>query len=375
MLTVKLRYILQDTDRHGNPRIYFRKRGSPMTRMRHEPGSREFMDDYHALVRGETLESETPAPRITKPTAGTWRALCVSYFASGDFKQLDARVQRVRRQILETTFTEPLSQDSKDLYGDMPVVHMGMKAVRVLRDRKSTVPEAANMRLKSIRQVFKWALSDEVPGVVTNPARDVEYFHSASDGFHTWSIEEVERFERFYPIGTPARLAFAILMYLGVRRSDLVRLGPQHVRGGWITFTVFKGRNRDRVELSLPILKPLQAVLEGTPCGNLTFLVTTHGKPFTSNGFGNRMRKWCDTAGLPDCTAHGLRKAGATIAAENGATDHQLMAIFGWKTIKQAERYTKKARQKKLAGSAMGLMERTEESDSPDDGVQKRATK
>jgi len=39
-------------------------------------------------------------------------------------------------------------------------------------------------------------------------------------------------------------------------------------------------------------------------------------------------------SGLAKCSAHGLRKAGATIAAENGATDQQLMAMFGWTYIK-----------------------------------------
>jgi hypothetical protein len=52
--------------------------------------------------------------------------------------------------------------------------------------------------------------------------------------------------------------------------------------------------------------------------GDLTFLVTKHGKPFTANGFGNWFRDRCDEARLPQCSAHGLRKAGATIAAENG---------------------------------------------------------
>jgi hypothetical protein len=40
-----------------------------------------------------------------------------------------------------------------------------------------------------------------------------------------------------------------------------------------------------------------------------------------------------------------LRKAGATIAANNGATSRQLMAIFGWDTLKEAERYTRGADQ------------------------------
>jgi hypothetical protein len=59
--------------------------------------------------------------------------------------------------------------------------------------------------------------------------------------------------------------------------------------------------------------------------------------------------------------AHGLRKAGATIAADNGATAHQLMAIFGWDTLKMAERYTRGADQKRLAQSAMHMLEMQEQ--------------
>lgn len=81
-----------------------------------------------------------------------------------------------------------------------------------------------------------------------------------------------------------------------------------------------------------------------------------NGRPFTSNDFGNKFRDWCDQAGLPHCMAHELRKAGACIAAENGAAQKQLMAIFGWQTMKEAAHYTKMANQKKLAASAMPLL-------------------
>jgi hypothetical protein len=60
----------------------------------------------------------------------------------------------------------------------------------------------------------------------------------------------------------------------------------------------------------------------------MTYIVTEFGKPFTAAGFGNKFRDWCDEGGLEGCAAHGLRKAGATIAADNGATAHQLMAIY-----------------------------------------------
>jgi hypothetical protein len=45
--------------------------------------------------------------------------------------------------------------------------------------------------------------------------------------------------------------------------------------------------------------------------------------------------------------------SGLAVAANNGATARQLMAIFGWDTIRQAEHYTRKADQKQLAGAAM----------------------
>lgn len=356
MLTIKLRHVLEDTDRHGNVRVYFRKRGQRMVRMRDPIGSPEFMAQYQKLMSGE-IEAP-PVAQISRPLPGTWRALCVGYFASSQFRRLDDYTQARRRGVLEGTFIEPLAPESKDHFGEMPVQRFGSKAVRVLRDRKIEFPEAANMRLKAIRQVFKWAIDDEVSGVKNNPARDVDYFRSATDGFHSWTIEEVEQYETYHPVGTRARLALALMMYLGVRRSDVVLLGRQHVRDGWLNFTATKGRKRSPTRLSLPILSELQEIIDATECGHLAFLVTEFGKPFTANGFGNRFKKWCVEAGLPHCSAHGLRKAGAVIAAENGATDHQLMAIFGWKTIKEAQRYTKAARQKILAGSGMPLLRR-----------------
>lgn len=105
----------------------------------------------------------------------------------------------------------------------------------------------------------------------------------------------------------------------------------------------------------------LQAEIDAAPTGDLTFLVTEYGQPFSMKGFGARFRRWCDEAGLPHCTIHGLRKAGAVRAAENGATAHQLMSIFGWLTLAEAERYTKAVRQRLMAGEAMDMLTRTKE--------------
>ncbi|WP_298304843.1 tyrosine-type recombinase/integrase, partial [Reyranella sp.] len=87
------------------------------------------------------------------------------------------------------------------------------------------------------------------------------------------------------------------------------------------------------------------------------YLVTERGVPFTVNGFGNKFQDWVKAAGLPvGLAAHGLRKAAATLVAEGGASDRQLMALFGWETEKEANRYTKRASRKKLAGHAAPLL-------------------
>jgi hypothetical protein len=52
-------------------------------------------------------------------------------------------------------------------------------------------------------------------------------------------------------------------------------------------------------------------------------------------------------------SAHGLRKIGATRAANNGATVAQLNAIFGWTGSKMASLYTQNADRKRLAQDAI----------------------
>ncbi len=352
---------VEDRDRHGNIRIYYRARGEPKVRLRAMPWTPEFMDAYEA--------AKSLAPPITNKgiNVGTWRWLCVRYFTEcADYFRLDDRTKRARRGILENTFDEPIAPGSLKLFRDFPLSRMTADAVEVLRDRKLGFPEAANGRVKAIRAVFKWAVRKKGPDgtalVSHNPARDVPYLKSNNpSGYHTWTLEEVRQFEKHHPIGSKARLALALLLFTGQRRSDITRLGRQNMRDGKITFTQFKGRNRKPKRLVLPILPALKQVIDASPCGELTFLVNNLKKPFTDAGFGNKFREWCNQAGLRHCTAHGLRKAGATIAANNGATGHQLMAIFGWSTLKMAEAYTRAADQERLAQAAMHMLSSPEQ--------------
>src|SRR5690606_27120870 len=163
----------------------------------------------------------------------------------------------------------------------------------------------------------------------------------------------VQKYWERHPVGTKARLAMDLLLFSGVRRSDVVTLGRRNEDGDTLRFTEAKNRLRAPKHRVLPILPILRVSLDACPSGHTIYLVTTFHKPCTANGVGNWFRRRCNEAGLTGCSAHGLRKAGATIAAGNGATAHQLKAIFGWKTLKEAARYTEKADNERLASEAM----------------------
>ncbi|MCJ2035603.1 hypothetical protein [Methylobacterium sp. J-068] len=104
----------------------------------------------------------------------------------------------------------------------------------------------------------------------------------------------------------------------------------------------------------IPVLSERAKAIEDCPSGQDTCLVSEWGKPFTSNSFGNKVKDWRVQAGLPHCNGHGLHKAGAVLAAENGAAMHQMMAIFDWRTTDTAEPYTRKASRRTLSKGGMG---------------------
>ena len=354
-MDIKFPHLLQDRDRHGNPRLYYRRHGLGQIRLRSAPGSPAFAAEYAAAAA--TLEARAAAPKESagKAQPGSLRWLCVEYFRSSAFaRELGPSTRHARKLILDRLCASQ---------GHKPYRLMEPHHVLRQRDRFEAGdpenglkggPEAGNVLVKALRQVFEWAIPRKL--AERNPAKDVPYLSGNPEGWHAWTVEEIRQYEARHPAGSKARLALALLMYTGVRRSDVIRLGRQMVRTGWLRFTEVKGARRKPKLREIPVLPELEVVIAAGPTGDLTFLVTEFGRPFTHGGFGNWFKRRCLEAGLPHCSAHGLRKAAATIAAENGATEWQLMSIFAWETSKEAARYTRKVNRRRLAGEGMHLL-------------------
>jgi integrase len=147
------------------------------------------------------------------------------------------------------------------------------------------------------------------------------------------------------------------MLYTGCRVSDALVLGRQHVRNGLLSYVQHKNRNRRPVSLTIPVHSELARIIAATPASNMTFLASGWGKPFKSAAsLSGWMRRQCKAAGLPEVSAHGLRKSCARRLAEAGCSPHQIMSITGHSTLKEIERYTKAADQKRLAVEAMRVV-------------------
>jgi integrase len=284
---------------------------------------------------------------------GSLNALVTSYYTSPEFRGLKASSQKVRRQVIEKFRGE--RAPSGQTFGDKPIKGLTRIHIKEIISTRSATPEAANSLLKALRVLLGFAVDQQL--IAHNPAIGVKRFRSKGDGYHCWSESEITAFKAAFPIGSTERLVFALCLYTAQRISDVVRMGWQHVRAERIAVRQLK----TGASLLLPMHPELIEVLAATSKTNLTFLVDDNGAPLYAGRLSAWFARQCDLAGLPACTAHGLRKAAATRLANAGASVEMIKAVTGHKTAKEVERYVKQADQARLAEQALALLRQEQE--------------
>lgn len=327
-------FLQREKTRHGKFTWYFRRPGGKRIRLPNEYGTETFWEAYYAAYSGE-------APKPVKHLKeNTFAWLVEEYKQSAKWKSLAPATQEMRTRILGKMVETGGKRDIRSI--TRHDIQHGI-------DRRGDTPHAANNYLKTMRQILSWA---EDKGYITaNPAEKVKRVDADTDGHHVWTPEEVKKFQERWPIGTRERVAMDLLLYTGLRRSDAVTVGPKDIDADG---TLVLKTQKTETEVYIPIIKVLQDTLDAGPIGE-TFIIGEKGKPRMATSFGTWFRLACIEARVPG-RAHGLRKAGATMAAENGATPHELAALFGWTNTRIAEIYTRKADRKRMAKSAMDKM-------------------
>lgn len=339
----------RERNRHETVVYYFRQGKGPRTRLP-AYGTPEFDAAYQAALRGEVAPA-TRGPRAMRQGTVAW--LVAEYSKSLHFRGLDPVTQRRR-----SSFFKQMTDKSGDRLIAQVTEKMLIDAREKLTGGKG---HAANNFLKAVKPMFAYAKSRG--WIETDPARTVDFVKPMKGSRVPWTIEDYRKFEKRYPLGTMENLALRILLFAGFRRSDAAIFGEQHVKDGRVRFRPSKTSKTSDVVVDFTLLPPLREAIEATaeiraqarerkPTMSLAFLLTEHGRPFASGAsFGNWFEERCIQAKVAG-RAHGLRKLGPTMAAEWGATAHELMAMWGWTTLAQAELYTRAANRQMLGDSA-----------------------
>ena len=329
-------------DRHGKLRVYFRRGKGARSALPAEIGSPEFDAAYKAALLGEASPKASSGHREQSGTIG---ALIVSYLASAKYAGLRQTTKTGYRRRLEIL---RVKHGHRTLAG-MTRAGILDKILGPYRDRQG---EALSI-LKILRVLIRHAI--EMDWLKSDPSLGIK--RPKTKEIYSWTEDDIAQFERSWPTGTKQRLAFALILYTGQRRSDAYRMKWSDIHGRAISVV----QQKTSAKLIIPLHPALLAELAHNERLHETILATMAGQGFTVGGFSQFMRDAIAAAGLPlSCRPHGLRKAAGRRLAEAGCSAHMIMSVLGHKTLAEAERYTRAADQKRLAEAAFKQIEQSE---------------
>ena len=260
-------YLKVYTDRHGKDRIYFRRKGFEELALDGPLYSDAFWQSYEKAM--SRPKREVGASR-TKP--GSMNDVIVAYYRSPDWKVLKPSTQKTYRGIIE--------RFRKD-HGEKAASRLQPRHIRQMMREKSDTPSAANNFLRILHLLMRQAVEMELRE--DDPTQFIRKIKIKTSGFKSWQESDIDAYIEAHPEGTKAHLALMLLLYTGLRRSDVVRVGPQHIRDGILTIK----QRKTGTDVVIPVHPKLVAALAQCPKAGLVYLKTSFGKPYSPAGFGN----------------------------------------------------------------------------------------
>lgn len=362
-------YVSRFKDRHGKDRLRFRRKGYPDHYFRSPLGTEDFRIEYAHCMDPNRKRDAAEATAQKRITPGTIDDLLYQYLAVptrlGPTETTQAKVRSILERFANGRGDRPVA-----LITFQHIDKIIAKAREKRTDEKGRViggVEAARKLRKELRRLF--AFARKIKMITDNPVEESEKIKVApaerSAGYYPWTEEDIDQYRFRWPLGTKQRLAMELLLWTDQRKVDTIHLGPQHIKGGQFVIR----QTKTGKTLRLRIATQLREAIDAMPRSDaLCFIVTEYGKPFSVKGFGGWFRDQCDAAGLPQCTAHGLRKAMMRRMAELEMSQQSLKAVSGHSKDEEVARYVESANQSRLADAAITRVEAWEKANR-DDGV------
>jgi hypothetical protein len=165
---------------------YYRRKGSPTVRLPGIPGSREFMEAYQTA-----LATTTPVAigKTLRSKPGSISGAIAEYYQSQAFHGLTGGTPAQRRAVLERF---------REQHGDRTLATLPKEFLIQLFD---TMPaHSAKKWRKAIRHFVGWCNDRKL--MRHDPTEGIKIKLSKSDGFATWTEDEIATFEAAHPVGS-----------------------------------------------------------------------------------------------------------------------------------------------------------------------------
>lgn len=314
----------------------FRRKSYPMHYFKAPIGSKEFEREY-----ADCLAAEKPSIGADRIIPGSISDVIARYYGDLAFRDLRPATQKVYRGVLERF---------RSTFGDQPMKRFDASRIQALMNAMEEKPHAAARLRKLLHQLFIVARRERIVPGTFDPVKDTRPPKPRnSEGYHRWSEEELAKFEQVHPLGTKPRLAFALLLYGAQRSKDVRFLTHKAIEGDRIRLK----QSKTSTAVNVPVVPPLRQALAAGPLGRTLLLEGRDGNAYSAGGFQTLVKRACVKAGLPHCSAHGLRKSAAARLRAAGCTDQEGMAITGHKSVSMYRMYAGNAGNADLADAAM----------------------
>lgn len=325
---------LKPVRRRGKVYWYYRNRDGSLSPLVHgvEANDQQLIAAYLKASRDDGEDRR-------KANVRTVEGMARLYELGPLFRALKRSTQDVRRRQMKRIVAKA---------GDVAIRALHRKHIQA--DIDSVSPGSASHRLDTWRQMFRaarragWREDD--------PTDKVELPRYEKTSREAWTIVDVAAFEAQWPVGTPQRIAFALLYWTGARASDVVRMGWPHVSEGWLSWRQEKTRGR----VEVPIAGPLAEALDHAAHDKLTFLETREGRARSVKAFSQWFAAAAREAGVSK-SAHGLRHTLASAGASAGLTAEEIAAVTGHANVAEVSTYTKAANRRAMAARVIQALE------------------
>ena len=336
---VKMRFVQTIGKYH-----YFRRSNSKRIRLPGEIGSPEFNAAYECALVGKNV---TGLLRLDgSPGSVAW--VIDRYLVSNEYRGKAPGTQRAYAASLKILREAPIA---RGLVRDINRQHVNQHCSEIEQRCGKSRGDHQAMMISILWDFADRCLPQCRLGDRSNPTRRRRRSYEASPRL-AWSGSVCKRF--LDGASDELKLAFALLLYTGQRRGDVVRMRWSDFDGKFISLT----QEKTGEHVAVRVHRDLRAALMSVEHRGDFILTTRAGKPVDKTALTKAIKARLRAIGEPDLVLHGLRKAAGVKLAEAGASVQMIMSVLGHRSPKMALYYAAQASKRELSDRAMKLWER-----------------